>query len=53
LTFTEMLVDPERKLPFPEFYFLVNSNFYIDGGGYGKLLHQVASENYKYLKGNM
>ena len=53
LTFTEMLVDPERKLPFPEFYFLVNSNFYIDGGWYGKLLHQVASENYKYLKGNM
>jgi len=44
LTFTEMLVDPERKLPFPEFYFLVNSNFYIDSGGYGKLLHQIAQE---------
>jgi len=43
--FAEMLVDPERKLPFPDFYFLVNSNFYIDSGGYGKLLHQVASEN--------
>ena len=44
---TERLVDPERKLPFPEFYFLMNSNFYIDSGNYGKALHQIACENYK------
>ncbi len=42
---TERLVDPERKLPFPEFYFLMNSNFYIDTGNYGKALHQIALEN--------
>lgn len=42
---TEKLVDPERKLPFPEFYFLMNSNFYIDSGNYGKALHQIALEN--------
>ena len=44
---TERLVDPNRKLPFPDYYFLVNSNFYIDSGEYGKFLHQVACENYK------
>jgi len=44
---TERLVDPERKLPFPDFYFLINTNFYIDSGGYGKHLHQIACDNYK------
>ena len=41
---TERLIDPERKLPFPQCYFLVNNNFYIDSGNYGKELHQVACQ---------
>ena len=44
---TERLVDPERKMPFPEFKFLLHTNFYIDAGDYGKSLHQIACENYK------
>ena len=32
-------------LPFPDLYFLVNTNFYIDSGGYGKYLHSIACEN--------
>ena len=44
---TEKLVDPTRVNPFPNYYFLVNSNFYTDTGDYGKLLHQIACENYK------
>ncbi len=42
---TERLVDVNRKLPFPEYYFLINNNFYIDSGDYGKQLHQIACEN--------
>jgi len=42
---TERLVDPQRTIPFPELYFLVNTNFYIDSGGYGKYLHSIACEN--------
>tara|TARA_Y100000015_G_scaffold26427_1_gene25555 strand:+ start:210 stop:1313 length:1104 start_codon:yes stop_codon:yes gene_type:complete len=44
---TERLVDPERKMPFPEFKFLLHTNFYIDAGDYGKSLHQIACNNYK------
>ena len=42
---TERLVDPQRTIPFPDLYFLVNTNFYIDSGGYGKYLHSIACEN--------
>ena len=42
---TERLVDPERKLPYPKYYFLVNNNFYIDSGDYGKSLHKIACDN--------
>lgn len=42
---TERLIDPNRVNPFPNYHFLVNSNFYIDTGEYGKLLHQIACEN--------
>jgi hypothetical protein len=41
---TERLVDPERKLPFPEFKFLLHTNFYVDAGDYGKSLHQIACD---------
>ena len=42
---TNILVDSNRKLPFPDYHFILNSNFYIDSGEYGKLLHQIACEN--------
>ena len=42
---TERLVDPNRKLPFPKYFFLVNNNFYIDSGKYPEFLHKVACEN--------
>ena len=42
---TERLVDPNRKLPFPEYFFLINTNFYIDSGKYPEFLHKVACEN--------
>ena len=42
---TKKLVDENRKLPFPEYYFLINNNFYPDSGTYGKYLHQIACEN--------
>ena len=44
---TERLIDPNRVNPFPTYHFLINSGFYIDTGDYGKLLHQIAYENYK------
>ena len=43
--FTEMLVDPNRKLPFPDCYFLLNNNFYFNSGNYGKELHKIACQN--------
>ena len=42
---TERLVDPERKLPFPTYTFLIHVNFYIDSGIYGKHLHNIACAN--------
>ena len=44
---TERLIDPSRKLPFPEYNFLLNTEYYIDSGDYGKQLHQIAIDNYK------
>jgi tetratricopeptide (TPR) repeat protein len=42
---TERLIDPSRVNPFPTYHFLVNSNYYIDTGDYGKSLHQIVCEN--------
>lgn len=39
---TYRLIDPERKNPFPNFCFLVNSNIYIDTGNLGAILHNEA-----------
>lgn len=44
-TQTDRLVDPNRKLPFPDYSFILHTNFYIDAGEYGKLLHKIACEN--------
>jgi glycosyltransferase involved in cell wall biosynthesis len=41
---TEKLMQPERKNPFPEFFFLINQNLYHDTGTHPQYLHKIASE---------
>ena len=36
------LMDPSRKLPFPQYCFLLNDNIYSDSGEYPKYLHDYA-----------
>lgn len=45
LEYTTRMVSPERTCPFPEYYFLINTNMYTDGGQYPNHLHAVALEN--------
>jgi glycosyltransferase involved in cell wall biosynthesis len=47
LEMTSILVDPNRKLPFPDYYFLIDTNLYHDSGTYPQELH-----NYALLKVN-
>jgi len=42
---TNRLVDPERKLPFPEYNFLLNMEHYVDAGNYCKQLHKSATDS--------
>ena len=39
---TKRLIDPNRKLPFPDYYFLLDTNFYLDSGEYPQQLHDYA-----------
>jgi len=39
---TTRLVNPERKLPFPDYYFLIDTNLYCDSGPVPKQLHDLA-----------
>jgi glycosyltransferase involved in cell wall biosynthesis/predicted O-methyltransferase YrrM len=39
---TTRLIDPERKLPFPDYYFLIDTNIYQDSGDYPQNLHNHA-----------
>jgi tetratricopeptide (TPR) repeat protein len=39
---TTRLIQPDRKLPFPDYYFLVNTNLYQDSGTYPQELHNYA-----------
>lgn len=40
---TKKLVSPERKIPFPDYYFLLDANIYIDSkNNYVNELHQLA-----------
>lgn len=41
---TKRLIDPERKLPFPDYSFLVDTNFYHDSGPIPQQLHDFALE---------
>ena len=43
--YTTQMVDPARTCPFPEYFFLINTNLYIDTGEYPQYLHNVAVEN--------
>ena len=44
LYYTKKLIQPERKCPFPDCFFLVNNAFYIDTGDYPQRLHNHALE---------
>lgn len=39
---TTKIIDPNRKLPFPDFYFLIDPNIYQDSGNYPQELHNYA-----------
>jgi glycosyltransferase involved in cell wall biosynthesis len=39
---TSRLVAPNRKLPFPDYYFLIDTNLYQDGSSYPQELHNYA-----------
>lgn len=39
---TKRLIDPNRKLPFPDYYFILDTNFYLDSGSYPQQLHDYA-----------
>jgi glycosyltransferase involved in cell wall biosynthesis len=39
---TTRLINPERKLPFPDYYFLIDSNIYYDSSDYPQNLHNYA-----------
>jgi len=41
---TEMLMRPERSNPFPNYFFLINRNFYHDTGSFVEFLHKNAVE---------
>jgi glycosyltransferase involved in cell wall biosynthesis len=45
LHYTQQLVDPGRTLPFPTYFFLINTNMYVDSGQYPHYLHKIASDN--------
>ena len=42
---TDRLMNPERKLPFPQFNFLLNMEHYNDSGAYCNQLHEIALSN--------
>lgn len=42
LEVTTRLVDTERKLPFPDYYFLIDTNLYYDSGSIPQHLHNHA-----------
>jgi predicted O-methyltransferase YrrM len=44
---TFILVDPNRKLPFPDYYFLIDTNLYQDSGTYPQELHNYALSKVK------
>lgn len=45
LEYTTEMMQPERTIPFPDYYFLINTNMYHDGGDYPRHLHNIALSN--------
>lgn len=45
LEYTTKLMQPDRTMPFPEYVFIISTNFYHDTGTYVQQLHQIALEN--------
>lgn len=45
LEYTTEMMQPERTIPFPDYYFLINTNMYHDGGDYPRYLHDIATSN--------
>ena len=41
---TDRLMDPDRKLPFPKYNFLLNTEHYNDSGTYCLKLHEIANQ---------
>ena len=41
---TSRLMSPDRKLPFPQYNFLLNMEHYNDSGKYCEELHQIANQ---------
>jgi glycosyltransferase involved in cell wall biosynthesis len=39
---TTRLLEPDRKLPFPDYYFLIDNNIYHDSSDYPQYLHNYA-----------
>jgi glycosyltransferase involved in cell wall biosynthesis len=44
IQYTSKMMEPERKLPFPQYHFLINTNMYNDSGKYVSYLHEVAKQ---------
>ena len=42
---TNILIEPNRTNPFPEYFFLINQNMYADTSNYPQYLHSVASKH--------
>lgn len=45
LYYTSVMMQPDRKIPFPDYHFLINVNMYNDTGKYPQHLHNIALEN--------
>jgi glycosyltransferase involved in cell wall biosynthesis len=47
---TTRLMEPDRKLPFPDYYFLIDNNIYHDSGTYPQELHNYALGKLEEMK---
>ena len=41
---TDRLMSPDRKLPFPDYNFILNMEHYNDSGKYCEQLHKIANQ---------
>jgi glycosyltransferase involved in cell wall biosynthesis len=50
---TTRLLEPDRKLPFPDYYFLIDNNIYHDSSDYPQNLHNYALSKLNDTKKNI